>query len=77
VATRSTATIRSEAVPNGWLACGDGFVSRRGTLQHGMDADAIVGLGEILGPAVAPISRDRPDASLVALARLTSTTGNA
>ena len=51
VATRSTAAVRREAARNGWRAWGDGFVSHegRGTFQHGMDAEEIVGLGEMLG----------------------------
>ena len=77
VATRSTATIRREAARNGWRAWGDGFVSheRRGTFQHGMDAEEIVGLGEMLGlRSQGPLPTVR-DASLVALARQTPTTG--
>ena len=77
VATRSTSAIRSEAARNGWPACGDGFVSRRGTFQRGMDADGIVGLGEMLGlQSHWPLPTVR-DASLVALARRSSTTGTA
>ena len=77
VATRSAAAIRREAARNGWRAWGDGFVSheRRGTFQHGMDAEEIVGLGEMLG-----LRPQRPlptvrDTSLVALSRRTPTTG--
>ena len=77
VATRSTATIRREAARNGWRAWGDGFVSheRRCTFQHGMDAEEIVGLGEMLGlRSQRPLPTVR-DASLVALARRTPTIG--
>ena len=77
VATRSAAAIRREAARNGWRAWGDGFVSheRRGTFQHGMDAEEIVGLGAMLG-----LRPQRPlptvrDTSLVALSRRTPTTG--
>jgi hypothetical protein len=77
VATRSTAAIRREAARNGWRAWGDGFVSheRRGTFQHGMDAEEIGGLGEMLG-----LRPQRPlptvrDTSLVALSRRTPTSG--
>jgi hypothetical protein len=77
VATRSTAAIRSEAARNGWRACGDGFVSRRGTFQHGMDADDIAGLGEMLGLQSHRSLPTVRDASLVALARRRSKTGNA
>ena len=76
VATRSTAAIRSEAARNGWRAWGDGFVSheRRGTFQHGMDAEEIVGLGEMLGlQSRRPLPTVR-DTSLVALARRAPTT---
>ena len=75
MATRSTAAIRSEAARNGWRAWGDGFVSHegRGTFQHGMDAEEIVGLGEMLGlQSQCPLATV-PDASLVALARRTPT----
>jgi hypothetical protein len=71
VATRSTAAIRREAARNGWRAWGDGFVSdeRRGTFQHGMNAEEIVGLGQMLGLR----SRRAPpairDTALVALSR--------
>ncbi|MGZ6652409.1 MAG: hypothetical protein ACXVHB_33950 [Solirubrobacteraceae bacterium] len=75
MATRSSADVRREAARNGWRAWGDGFISHRGTFQHGIDTGEIVSLGEMPGlrsqwqlPAV-------PDASLVALARRTPTTG--
>lgn len=75
VATRSRAAVRREAARNGWRAWGDGFVSheRRCTFQHGMDAEEIVGLGEMLGlRSKRPLPTVR-DASLVALARRTPT----
>jgi Methyltransferase domain len=77
VATRSTATIRREAARNGWRAWGDGFVSdeRRCTFQHGMDAEEIAGLGEMLGLRSQPPLPTVRDASLVALARRTPTIG--
>jgi hypothetical protein len=77
VATRSAAAIRREAARNGWRAWGDGFVSheRRGTFQHGMDAEEIVRLGEILGLRPQhPLPTVR-DTSLVALSRRTPTMG--
>ena len=77
VATRSTAAIGREAARNGWRAWGDGFVSheRRGTFQHGMDAEEIVGLGEMLGlQSQRPLPTVR-DTSLVALSRRAPTTG--
>ena len=76
VATRSTAAIRREAARNGWRAWGDGFVpdERRGTFQHGMDAEEIVGLGEMLGlRPKGPLPTVR-DATLVALSRRTPAT---
>jgi hypothetical protein len=75
VATRSTAAIRREADRSGWRACGDGFVSHRGTFQHGMDAEEIAGLGEILGLRSQRPLPTVPDTSLVALARRTPTPG--
>ncbi len=69
VATRSSAAVRNEAARSGWRAWGDGFVSHegRGTFQHGMDAQEVVGLGEILGlRSHRPLPTVR-DASLVAL----------
>jgi hypothetical protein len=76
VATRSTADIRRAAARKGWRARGDGFVyERRRTFQHGMDAEEIVGLGEMLGlrsQRPLPIVRDT---SLVALSRRTPTMG--
>ena len=79
VATRSSAAVRSQAARSGWRAWGDGFVSHegRGTFQHGVDAEEMVGMGEMLGlrsPGPLPTVRD---ASLVALARRTPTTGSA
>jgi len=76
VATRSTVTIRREADRKGWRAWGDGFVSdeRRGTFQHGMDAEDIVGLGERLGLRSQRPLPTVPDTSLVALSRRTPTT---
>jgi hypothetical protein len=71
VATRSSAAVQSEASSKGWRAWGDGFVSHesRGTFQHGMDAEEIVGLGEMLGlRSRGPLPSVR-DASLVALTR--------
>jgi Methyltransferase domain len=79
VAARSSAAVRSEAARRGWRAWGDGFVSHegRGTFQHGMDPDEIVGLGEMLGlRSQWPLPTVR-DASLVALARRPPTTRNA
>ena len=77
VGTRSTAAIRSEAARNGWRALEDGFVSGRGTFQRGMDAEEIIRLGAMLGlKSHWPLPPIR-DASLVALARRTPTTGNA
>jgi Methyltransferase domain len=78
VATRSTAAIQSAATRNGWRASGDGFLSLRGTFQHGMDAAEIVGLGEMIGlqrRSICPPANVR-DAALVALARRTPTPGN-
>jgi hypothetical protein len=79
VATRSTATIQSAADRNGWRGSGDGFLSLRGTFQHGMDAAEIVGLGEMIGLQRRPICppANVRDAALVALARRTPTPGNA
>lgn len=80
VATRSTESIRSESDRNGWRPWGDGFISdeSRGTFQRGMDAEDIVGLGEMLGlrrRSLWPAPNAR-DASLVALARRTPMDGN-
>ena len=77
VATRSSAAIRREAARNGWRAWGDGFVSHegRGTFQHGIDTEEIVGLGEMPGLRSQWPLPTVPDASLVALARRTPTTG--
>ena len=77
VATRSAAAIRMEAARNGWRSWGDGFVSheRRGTFQHGMDAEEIVGLGEMLGLRPQPPLPTVRDTSLVALSRRTPVTG--
>jgi hypothetical protein len=79
VATRSSAAVRNEAARRGWRAWGDGFVSHegRGTFQHGMDAEEIVSLGEMLGLRShwpLPIVRD---AALVALTRPPPPTGSA
>ena len=65
VATRSSAAVRSEAARSGWRAWGDGFVSHegRGTFQHGMDTEELVGLGEMLGlrpQGPLPTSATRP-----------------
>ena len=78
-ATRSSAAIRREATRRGWRRWGDGFVSHeaRGTFQHGMDPNEIVGLGKKLGlrfPWPLPHVRN---VSLVALARRPPTTTNA
>jgi hypothetical protein len=78
VATRSMATIQSTADRNGWLASGDGFLSFRGTFQHGMDAADIVDLGEMIGlqrRSICPPANVR-DAAIVALTRRTPTPGN-
>jgi hypothetical protein len=77
VAARSAASIRREAARNGWRAWGDGFVSheRRGTFQHGMDAEEIVGLGAMLGLRPQRPLPTVPDTSLVALSRRTPTMG--
>jgi methyltransferase family protein len=71
VATRSSTAVRHEAARSGWRAWGDGFVSHegRGTFQHGMGAEEIVGLGEMLGlQSQWPLPAVR-DASLAALTR--------
>jgi hypothetical protein len=78
VATRSRAAVQSAAARSGWRAWGDGFVSHesRGTFQHGMDAEEIVGLGEMVGLRSQRSLPSVRDASLVALARQTPTTEN-
>ncbi len=79
VATRSSAAVRNEAARRGWRAWGDGFVSHegRGTFQHGMDAEEIIGLGGMLGLRPQwPLPGVR-DASLVALTGRPPPTGGA
>jgi hypothetical protein len=78
VATRSSAAVRNEAARSGWRAWGDGFVSHegRGTFQHGMDAEEIVRLGEMLGLRFQPPLPGVRDASLIALTRTPPATGS-
>jgi hypothetical protein len=58
---------------------GEGFISHegRGTFQHGMDADEIVGMGELLGLRSQWRLPTVRDASLVALTRRASPTEHA
>ena len=77
VATRSSAAVRSEAARNGWRAWGDGFVSHEAAAPSSTAWTPRRSSAWARCSACGPNGRSRPyrDASLVALARRTPTTG--